>query len=647
MASYNTVGMGLSGLMAAQRSLNTTSNNIANVGTDGYSRQRTDQAASAGSVGLSSELGLGVNILGTSRFHDSYLTQELNRVSAESSLAETQHALSARVDNLLSDASTSLSGYLNNFSSAVEGVSASPTTIAERQVLIGEAQRLASTFNTLDGELTSLNSETSARIEDTVRNVNELSASIAELNEQIALASASGQAPNTLLDQRDQAVNDLSGAIGIQTLTRSNGDLDIYSLSGESLVQGTRASELSTAQDPAHPDRLLVVNRDGSDISSKLNDGALGGLLQFRDDVLEPARDELNRLATALGHEVNAQQHLGLDLYGNEGADLFSVQEPGLMAATSNTGSGVVSASIADGGGLTTSEYRLSSVDGADAYTLTRLSDGQTFAIDTGGAASFTTDVIDGFQIDISAGAAAGDSFLIQPVGNAARDIGVTLSDPYGIAAAAPVLASVNPDNSGTATIAALDVTSSENLPLNAAPVSGDLALTFDASVNQFTLVPDPFGESPIDYDPASDAGGKTISLLDGSLSITLEGQPVDGDELILRHNGDGSGDNRNALKLGELLSGGLLDGGETSIDEGYTGLMSRVAIKTQSSEASAQTFGNMVSQVETLREGVSGVNLDEEAANLIKFQQAYRASAQVISAADDLFNTLLQVVAR
>ncbi|MGB1108948.1 MAG: flagellar hook-associated protein FlgK, partial [Gammaproteobacteria bacterium] len=600
-----------------------------------------------GSLSLAGQTGLGVNITGTARSHDSYLTQELNRVSAESNQADTQYQLNARLDNLLSNSATGLTSYLNNLGAAADNVSLSPATSAERQVMLSEAQNLSAGFQTISKEISSLSQEANGRISDSVRDLNSLTGRVAELNNEIALASANGQTPNDLLDQRDALVQELAGKVSIQTLARGNGELDIFTRSGESLVQGGNSRELSTTLDPLRPERMLILNQDGANITADMGSGEIGGLLNFRTQVLEPARDELGRIATALAHEFNSQQNQGLDLDGNLGADLFSVPEPRVIDFNTNLGAGSINAAIANGSALTTSEYTLTSVDGANLYTLTRGSDGATFNIDTAGAPSFTTSAIDGVEFTINAGAATGDSFLIQPVQHAAQDISVTLTDPRGIAAASPVVGSVNAANVGSAGIDAIEISATTNLPLNAAPVGGDISLSFDAVNNEYTLIPDALLEGPLAYDPSTDAAGKSFSLLGGSMTITLSGTPAHGDELTLSHNANGSGDNRNALKLQQVLSDGLLDGGNTSIGDGYTGLMSQVGSKTQSSETSAATFGNMVSQMQSLRDGVSGVNLDEEAANLIKFQQAYRASAQVISAADDLFNTLIQVVGR
>lgn len=646
MASTDALNVGLSGLLAAQRSINTTGHNISNVGTDGFSRQRTEQAASASAIGSSANVGLGVSVTGVTRAGDRYLGAELTRVSAEFGQADTQYQLNARLDRLLSGADTGLATYLNNFSSAAESVSANPASLSDRQVLIGEAQQLSNAMGSAWQQISGLTEEVNDRLQGSVDNINALSARIAQLNGEISLAASNGQTPNDLMDQRDQVVNELAGQMSIRTLSTANGGLDVLTSSGESLVHSGSFRELGTARDPVHFDQLLIVGSDGADISGDISGGELGGLINFRDQVLNPARDDLGRLSAALAHDFNAQHQLGMDLDGNIGGDFFTEPSPRVTAATGNSG-GTVTAEIADGSALTTSEYTLTAVDGVNAYTLTRLSDNQSFSIDTAGASPYTTVAIDGVALTIDSGAAAGDSFLIQPVQYAARDLRVEITNPRAIAAANPVIGSINPDNLGSGAVGAIEISAMSNLPLSGAPVSGDLTLTFDSALNQYTLSPDPLTEGPISFDPSSDAAGKTISLLGGALQFSLSGTPANGDQLVLAHNTDGSGDNRNGLKLNSILNNGLLDGGTTSLSDDYASLVSQVGSQTQRSETSSRTFSNMLSQVQTLRDGVIGVNLDEEAANLIKFQQAYQASAQVISAAENLFSTLLQAVSR
>ncbi|MCB1737469.1 MAG: flagellar hook-associated protein FlgK, partial [Gammaproteobacteria bacterium] len=218
MASTDALNVGLSGLLAAQRSINTTGHNISNVGTDGFSRQRTEQAASASAIGSSANVGLGVSVTGVTRAGDRYLGAELTRVSAEFGQADTQYQLNARLDSLLSGADTGLATYLNNFSSAAESVSANPASLSDRQVLIGEAQQLSNAMGSAWQQISSFTEEVNNRLQGSVDNINDLSARIAQLNGEISLAAANGQTPNDLMDQRDQVVNELAGQMSIRTL---------------------------------------------------------------------------------------------------------------------------------------------------------------------------------------------------------------------------------------------------------------------------------------------------------------------------------------------------------------------------------------------------------------------------------------------
>ncbi len=645
----STLQLGLSGLLAAQRALNTTGHNITNVGTEGFSRQRAEQVADAGGVSTGNSAGLGVTITGVRRSNDQYLNAELNRTTAAQTASETQYQLSVRLDRLLSSSSTSLASYLNDFSSASDAVSRDPSSLPNRQVMLSEADKMIGAFRTLGEEISNMESEVNTRIQTAVADINDLSKRIAQLNNDITLATAgnANSTPNDLLDQRDNVIRQLSEQVAITTLTRPNGSIDVLSKGGESLIHGSRYRTFSTAQDPLRSDHLIPVNSVGADVSSDLSGGIIGGLLDYRSEVLDPSRASFGRLAAGMSIDFNAQHAKGLDLNNDPGGSFFSVPTPRINVAASNTGSGSITASLTSSSALTTSEYVLSSDDGANAYTLTRLSDNQTFAINTGGTSPYTNASVDGVQINITAGAASGDRFLIQPTAFVQDALQVAVTDPSKIAAANPVLGSVSTSNSGDAIVASVVVQSTTSLPLSGAPVSGDLTLTFNSANNQYILSPDPSSESPLAYNPATESGGKTFTLLGGSLEVTLSGNPANGDQLILSHNSDGTGDNRNAKQLGDILRNGLFDGGSLSLSDAYSGIVSQVGTLTKSAETNQLTFSNMLNQAQSLRDSISGVNLDEEAANLLRFQQAYQASAQVIAAADALFNTLMQAVSR
>jgi flagellar hook-associated protein 1 FlgK len=367
-------------------------------------------------------------------------------------------------------------------------------------------------------------------------------------------------------------------------------------------------------------------------------------LAEFRSQVLDPTINALGRLAVGLTESFNAQHRLGLDQQGNLGQDFFSSISPRVQLDDNNTGTGVVSGSITAVGDLTLSDYMLT-FDGGNNYTLSRESDGTSVAIDTGGASPYATPAFDGFSLNITAGAVLGDQFRISPTALGARDIAVVLPSTDLIASALPVRGEENFANIGSGAITVNAVPSIANLPLTGVPVSGDIVFTFDDTTNTYTVVPDPFAEGPLAFDPATDVNGKTFSLLGGDVQITLSGQPRDGDQFTLTHNTGAQGDNANALALLDLESASLLESGTASLNQALAAQVSNIGSHARDAQRSESTFGAMLDQAHTAREEIAGVNLDEEAANLLRFQQSYQAAAEILRVTESLFQTLLGVI--
>ena len=346
-----------------------------------------------------------------------------------------------------------------------------------------------------------------------------------------------------------------------------------------------------------------------------------------------------------LAEDMNAQHALGIDLNGIVGGDFFAMSTPQVLPHRTNSG-GSISATITDATDLTNSEYLLR-YDGADNYTMIRLDDNQITSFNTGGASPFTTTAVDGFTIDVTAGAAAGDTFIIRPTRTGAQDISLLLNRADQIAAAGPVRASQQTNanglalNTGNAAISQPVVTSSTGTPL-ATPVS----LTFDANaggagVPGFLVAGGPAG--PLLFDPATDSGGKSFTLAGfGDMTFTIDGVPDPGDSFTIGNNFTGVGDNRNALALSGLSTLTQLTGGKETYTDAYGGMTARVGTRTLRSEINLNAQRGLLNQARQEREALSGVNLDEEAARLIQFQMAYQAAAQAVSVTNSIFQTLL-----
>ncbi|MEM0955692.1 MAG: flagellar hook-associated protein FlgK [Pseudomonadota bacterium] len=633
--------IGTSALTSLQRAITTTGHNIANANTEGYSRQRVDFATLPAQISGAGFLGSGVTITSISRNYDAFLAEDVRARTASAFNASTGADLASRIDGILANPDVGLGPALDAFFAAVQDVSNNPASVPERLVMVREAEVLADRFQYFDDRFRQLDRQITLQVEDTVRDINSLATNIASLNQQIVSETvrAGGQPPNDLLDQREQQLNALAEKVGINSVTVDQGAVNVFLGSGQALVIGSEVSSLETFSDPFDVGRI-AVGISGlalqSDISRFLRGGELGALLDARSTITDAGRNQLGVVATGVATFVNAQNRLGLDLYGNAGGDIFSPLSPSVIPRISNTGSATVAASFADVGALTGDSYELS-YDGT-TYTLSNTGTGASV---TGAGPNFS---VDGVDITVTGTPAAGDAFLISPVAQAGSLFAVQISDPRGIAAAAPVRSASSLSNGGTGVLTDLTVTDVTGLPL-----ATDITLTFNpdalgAGVPGYDV--SGFAAGPIAYDPATDNGaGIEISI--NGMSFRLNGTPQAGDSFVLENNADGGGDNRNGLALAALQTAPLLFNGTASFQDAYATLVADVAVQTRQARSIADTEDALLQQAISSRDSVQGVNLDEEAANLIRLQQAYQAAARVIQIGDEIFETLLNATGR
>ena len=627
-----------SGLLAYQKALSTTGHNIANVNTEGYSRQLVSLEARAPTADSGGFVGAGVQTSTIQRVYDNFLGEELRvNLSAEKHF-ESFSTMSARLEDLLAETDRGLSSQFENFFTALQDVSNNPSAIPERQVLIGEANALALQFRQLDDAMDALNAQVNDQMQGMILEINSIAKSLAQINNDIdaARASAAGQPPNDLLDQRDVLLARLSEYTGLVTTFQDDGAVNVLVGSGQILVVGNQYQQLSLSSGAFDP-LSFEVNVDvtgGSSvpITDSITGGAMYGLLRFREEVLEPARRELGLLAVGLAETFNDQHKLGLDVTGAVGTDFFNAIPPTVANNANNSGGAVVSATISDASSLQPADYNLL-FDGS-TWQLTNLKTGST-ASDAAGSVS-----VDGLNIsvDITGGAAVtGDSFLIRPNYRAASAFTVAITEPGKVAAAAPLKPAITLDNAGNAQLTNVVVTESTNLPL-----TQSISLQYSVASGGF-LVNSSAGAEVIAYDPSAANSGDALTLTGiTGFSFQVSGVPQDGDSFTLSNNSSGSGDNRNALLLADLQRTGTLLGGTATYQDVFNGTIGSIGIQVRQAEASLETQTALRDQAETSLNSLAGVNLDEEAANLLKYQQAYQASAQVVVAANQMFQTLL-----
>ncbi len=635
----DSLAIGISGLLTSQRSLSTVSQNITNVNTEGYSRQRVDVVTNTPQFSGGGYVGTGVAVGGVRRLYDDFLTAQVQTNTASYNQTENFYTLTSRIDNLLADPQAGLTPSLQSFFNAVQGVANDPSSGAARQVLLSESGTLVDRFHYMDQRLGELRNGANAEVQNRVTEINGLAQSIASVNRDISVAPgrASGTLPNDLLDKRDALIAQLSERVAVTTVPQDDGSLNVFIGNGQPLVAGFRAQPLSVMNNQFDATRLEVGYQMGTDtinISNQLSGGKLGGVLDFRNRVLDVAQNTLGRVAIGLADNFNDQHKLGQDLNGALGSDFFKAPSLQVQARSLNTGTSAVTAALADANGLTTSDYRLT-YTGSNNYTLTRLSDNQTSAINTGGSYPYTSAAIDGFSLNITAGAAVNDSFLIQPTRQGAQTIGMVINDAKSIAAGAPIRTSAALTNTSAATISP-GVANAQDPDLR-----NTVSITF-TSPGLFNVVDATNGTLATNVPYVS---GQAISY--NGWTAKISGAAATGDVFSVGANTSGVSDNRNALLLGQLQKQQMLGGGTATYQDAYGELVANVGTQAHQADITRNAQDVLRKQSLEARDAVSGVNLDEEAANMVRLQQAYQASAQVISMTDNLFQTLMGAIRR
>ena len=634
--------IGTSGLLAFQRGLTTTGHNISNASTEGYSRQSVTLGTREPGLIDGNYLGTGVAVKGIARSYSNFLAEDL-RVGT-SSLGQFEEAaeMAARLDNLMADQDRGLSSQIERFFSALQDVGNNPTSIPERQVLIGESGALAEQFHQLDGAFNALNSQVNDKLSLYVDEINQHAQSIAELNLAIGYAravSTAGAEPNDLLDERDRVLLKLSKLVSVNVIEQDAGVANVLIGNGQPLVIGGVAETIGLNIGEFDPSiqRLTYQRSNGTttNITNFLTGGALQGLVDFRDNMLNSSRQQLGLLASGMSEVVNAQHGLGVDLKGNLGGDVFVPFEAETIENIYNRGSAKSATQIADISLVQATDYQ-ATYNGA-AWDVKNLKSGEV-TVGNGLMA------IDGLEIEFSGEPIYGDSFLIRPNYRAADYFDVAIQAPADVAAASPLKFSGSLANSGTAEVESLVVNSRSDLPLD-----NPFTLTFDNSFGEeglpgYVVTGGPGGFLP--FDPAADFGGKTFQLEGfGDAEIRLSGKPVDGDVVNIERNTEGTGDNRNLHALTELRTKNFLLGKSTSLQDIFALSVSDVGIRTRQSQLSLETQEVLTGQAENAYKAKSAVNLDEEAANLLRYQQAYSAAAKVITVADEMFDILLSTL--
>lgn len=671
------LNIGLSGLAANKTSLAVTGHNITNINTPGFSRQDTIQATRTPEFSGAGYIGSGTSLVDIRRSYSEFLTTQLRSSTALSSDVKAYKSQIDQLDALLAGSTTGVTPSLQKFFSSLQTAAEDPSNLPARQLVLSEAEGLSRRFNTVYDRLNEQNSFANKQMGAVTEQINRLSSSIASLNDSIAIAQSNGSQPNDLLDAREEALRQLSTFVGVNVVAQNDGTQNVFIGSGQPLVIGNNAARLEVvpgANDPNRSEIQFIVGASRQTITTQVTGGELGGILRYREEVLDKTFNSLGRLALSISDQVNSQLGQGLDLKGQVGTKLFgdfneeSLARLRVLPSTTNSSNASPVLNISNSSLLTTSDYRLE-FDGTN-YSARRLSDNQPMTVTQNppGTLSFQDSAgrNQGFQVVLGTPApAAGDSFVLQPTRIGASTMSTVLDQADQLAFAAPVRAEANLQNRGNGVISqpTLQSNGSNIDPAALKAAFPPITLTYDSAAGNFTGLPagatltrvdnkgQPITPAPTPLFTPGQQNTFQLTLVDGtSVNMSLSGRPENGDRFNIGFNQNGVSDNRNALALVGLQSKQVVGVDPTvtgiatgsSFTDSYGDLIERVGTLTAQARQDNDATGAILKQAQDNRDSLSAVNLDEEAANLIKFEQYYNASAQVIQVARSLFDTLI-----
>jgi len=651
--SLNSIGV--RAMFAAQQALQTTSANIANANTPGYSRQSVVLSTSGGQYTGAGFVPKGVQVETIMRAHNAFLTREAQLSTALSAADVARRDQLSRLESVFPTGESGIGAAAADLLNSFVDVANRPGDAAARQVVLSNADEYALRIRGAAGKISDLQRGVIDDVRNSVSMVNTYAQRVAELNSQIAAVQGTGHDPNDMLDQRDQIIKDLSGYIQVTTVPADDGSLSLFIAGGQNLVLGGRAGALSATPDPYDASRIGVSVSDAGGTrplsADSLVGGSLAGLMRFQNDDLVDARNLIGQMAAALGERLNEQQSFGLDLRNppGSGAPIFQVGAPRVLPAATNVrdASGAFvsqpTLTVTDASQLRASDYDLR-LDPANAgqYLLTRLSDGKARSVVDGAS-------VDGFTLNIGANAPTGsESFLLQPVGAAGDSMRRVLDDPRGIAAASPLSATVGSSNTGTGTVQSLRVTST------AVDATVTANVSFNSNTGDYDWELRDAGNAVLSSGSATWTAGQPIVL--NGFELRLNGVPRSGDTFQVSPTLYPGSDNGNALALIDLrdeglvgrqvLSDGTVVAGDT-ITSAYGQAMADIGVRVQGATAAAEVSASVQKDADSALQSKVGVNLDEEAARLIQYQQSYQAAAKVLQIAQSIFQTLLETAGR
>lgn len=651
------LNVGSRALMANQIALQTTGHNIANVNTAGYSRQSVAFQTSPGQNMGSGYIGNGVDVNTILRNFNELLNRQAATASAVSAADSARATSLAQMQEVFSGGKTGLGAAITDMMNSFGDVAGAPTDPSARQVALTRMNELAARFRSASAQLDELDYSAKQQMGNDVTVVNSLAGQVATLNAQISRSIASGQTPNDLLDQRDQLVRNINKYVQTSQIPADDGTISLFVGGSQPLVLGSSSAQLTLKEATEFPGSgkmaLYFQQPGGQSVEltpSMLGGGEIAGLLQFQGSDLTEGRNLLGRMALAIGDTLNQQNNLGLTLSGQSGSNLFklSMVSNGSTTGAQWTGATTPTTTVVDASQLKASDYQVVFGSTAPAGKVIRLSDGKV--TDFTDMADLSSKEIDGLRFDLKAEGVQGNSILFRPMAAGAHHIQAAVHSPNDLAVANPVAASIKSLGDATLQMGGIQVSAGFDLSTFA---GAEVSFSKNAAGQlEYTITPAPAGGIPA---TGLYTSGQAIQLAPG-LQVKITGTPAingtNSDKVTLGKATDpqyGTAYQRDAGNASSFLAlrDSKLFDGSTTLSDGFSTAMAQVGTRTQSAQYAAKLSETIAKNLEADRTAVSGVNLDEEAAKLLQYQQSYQASAKMLQVAQSIFDSVLQTVGR
>ena len=675
--------IGSSALLGNQNQLATTSNNIANMNTPGYTRQRTEYA---------NYVEWGVGRPQVIRMFDRYAIDQHRRDTTENARLQTYSENTSVLDNLFSDQTVSISKGLEGVFQRLHEANDEPTSLTPRQLVISDSNALVSRMQSLTDRVLEQEEIVNDEIKLELSETNSLIKGLYQLNEKIVASKQSavnGQSSPELLDERNEVIRRLAEKVNLQTIEADTGAIYVNTQGGQSLVTNANYFQFKAISGDPDPNRTEIqtyINNNVNAVQDFRTDnlgGSIGGLIEYRKTVLDESINSLGQLAIAFSDAMNEQNKKGVDLDGQLGGDVFNIPSTQALGYRDNSSDNhYVEVRIEDGLGdqVSNFDYQITFTSATD-YTIQAYKQGETIGSASGPFTipASTADyqgsadgLPDGLELRFSPDTAfvAGDTFLARPTRLAGVQIEMNLNRPEQIALASPIAVENPITNIGNGTIKLEEITSTDtdNSTLNMSGFDAANALDADAPAKVvYTLagayeVQDSAGTvigtvtSGNNIMAQLQAAGTWPNTTHGDdypgYEISISGQPQAGDEFNISFNSDALDDNFNGQKLTDLQSDDTMrrniagTGNNTlTFTEAYSNLIGFVGDTANRAQIDLTASTTMLEQSEQRVADMSGVNLDEEAADLVRYEQAYSAAARIITVSNTLFDSLLQAV--